>query len=189
MNEAESVAGRVREYFDGVTDDPNTILRAALPLLDRLAAIDAAVTGEVGPIRERHSIGECLTAPTQAHVDAWAMGHNDRATLLAIVERQAGEMAETRRARDAANERLEVAGAEVERLRAELDKVAARAMGVLPAPSGKAGELLPWQRLPLVRCAAGRDGDCYHPDCPQVREGEPGKSGRSCPLWEPAKEE
>ena len=58
--------------------------------------------------------------------------NDDRATLLAIVERQAGEMAETRRARDAANERLEVAPSEVERLRAELDKVAARAMGVHP---------------------------------------------------------
>lgn len=38
-----------------------------------------------------------------------------------------------------------------------------------------------WQR-PLIRCAAGRDGDCIHPDCPQNKEGEPAKTGRHCPL-------
>jgi hypothetical protein len=37
-------------------------------------------------------------------------------------------------------------------------------------------------KRPLTRCAANRDGDCCHPDCPQVRDGEPKKSGRDCPL-------
>lgn len=32
------------------------------------------------------------------------------------------------------------------------------------------------------RCAAGSDGDCSWPDCPQMRDGEPMKSGRHCPL-------
>lgn len=32
------------------------------------------------------------------------------------------------------------------------------------------------------RCRAGSDGDCDWPDCPQTRDGEPEKSGRSCPL-------
>jgi hypothetical protein len=35
------------------------------------------------------------------------------------------------------------------------------------------------------RChAAGRnsDGDCYWSQCPQLRDGEPGKTGRHCPL-------
>jgi len=31
-------------------------------------------------------------------------------------------------------------------------------------------------------CAAGKDGDCIHGGCPQLRDGEPGKSGRHCPL-------
>ena len=31
-------------------------------------------------------------------------------------------------------------------------------------------------------CAAGKDGDCIHRGCPQLRDGEPGKSGRHCPL-------
>lgn len=35
---------------------------------------------------------------------------------------------------------------------------------------------------PLTRCAAGRDGECAHADCPQLRDGEPLKSGRHCPL-------
>jgi len=35
---------------------------------------------------------------------------------------------------------------------------------------------------PLTRCAAGRDGECGHAQCPQLRDGEPAKSGRHCPL-------
>lgn len=35
---------------------------------------------------------------------------------------------------------------------------------------------------PLKTCQAGLDGECYHPLCPQLRDGEPEKSGRFCPL-------
>ncbi|MFC5353490.1 hypothetical protein [Azospirillum himalayense] len=35
---------------------------------------------------------------------------------------------------------------------------------------------------PLTHCAAGKDGECNHPDCPQLRDGEPAKSRRHCPL-------
>lgn len=38
------------------------------------------------------------------------------------------------------------------------------------------------QRKPLAHCAAHRDGECHHQDCPQLRDGEPVKSGRHCPL-------
>ena len=34
----------------------------------------------------------------------------------------------------------------------------------------------------LTTCQAGTDGECYHPMCPQNRDGEPMKSGRFCPL-------
>lgn len=34
----------------------------------------------------------------------------------------------------------------------------------------------------ITRCAAARDGDCSHALCPQLRDGEPGKTGRHCPL-------
>lgn len=34
----------------------------------------------------------------------------------------------------------------------------------------------------LVHCAAARDGECAHERCPQLRDGEPAKSGRHCPL-------
>jgi protein gp37 len=34
----------------------------------------------------------------------------------------------------------------------------------------------------LERCHADRDGDCNHPGCPQIRDGEPIKTGRHCPL-------
>lgn len=31
-------------------------------------------------------------------------------------------------------------------------------------------------------CHADRDGDCMWEGCPQLRDGEPKKSGRHCPL-------
>lgn len=30
-------------------------------------------------------------------------------------------------------------------------------------------------------CHAGRDGDCFWEKCPQIRDGEPAKTGRHCP--------
>lgn len=33
-----------------------------------------------------------------------------------------------------------------------------------------------------LRCHAQRDGGCVWPHCPQNRDGEPGATGRSCPL-------
>ena len=38
------------------------------------------------------------------------------------------------------------------------------------------------QERALTRCAAGRDGECGHMACPQLRDKEPAKSGRHCPL-------
>lgn len=39
---------------------------------------------------------------------------------------------------------------------------------------------------PEPSCHAGKDGDCIWEECPQLRDDEPEKSGRSCPLedWE-----
>ena len=34
----------------------------------------------------------------------------------------------------------------------------------------------------LTSCQADRDGDCGHPACPQLRDGEPDATGRDCPL-------
>lgn len=35
---------------------------------------------------------------------------------------------------------------------------------------------------PLTRCTAGRDGECGHAQCPQLRDREPAATGRHCPL-------
>lgn len=32
------------------------------------------------------------------------------------------------------------------------------------------------------RCRAAKDGDCSWVDCPQLRDDEPAKSGRHCPI-------
>ena len=39
----------------------------------------------------------------------------------------------------------------------------------------------PWESV-LPFCMAGKDGDCTHPGCPQLRDKEPATSGRHCPL-------
>lgn len=33
------------------------------------------------------------------------------------------------------------------------------------------------------QCRSGEDGDCEWEGCPQLRDGEPEKTGRSCPLY------
>jgi len=38
------------------------------------------------------------------------------------------------------------------------------------------------QGEPLIRCAAGRDGECSHAQCPQLRDREPAATGRHCPI-------
>jgi hypothetical protein len=53
-----------------------------------------------------------------------------------------------------------------------------------------AGEGSAWVRqehvevvpAPVEHCHADRDGDCYWEGCPQVKDGEPDKTGRHCPL-------
>lgn len=39
-----------------------------------------------------------------------------------------------------------------------------------------------WLLRPLTSCAADDDGDCNHHECPQIRDGEPKRTGRHCPL-------
>ena len=34
----------------------------------------------------------------------------------------------------------------------------------------------------LTHCCAARDGECFDDRCPQLRDNEPEKSGRNCPL-------
>lgn len=42
------------------------------------------------------------------------------------------------------------------------------------------------QTSELTRCASGRDGECFHDRCPQIRDDEPSSTGRHCPIddWE-----
>lgn len=47
-------------------------------------------------------------------------------------------------------------------------------------PQGHAVRLATGPRL--TSCAAGKDGECGHRLCPQLRDNEPAASGRHCPL-------
>jgi hypothetical protein len=55
-----------------------------------------------------------------------------------------------------------------EEMRAEIEAVG-RSLNLAPAAVGQ-------------YCQAGRDGDCNWQHCPQLRDGEPLKSRRHCPL-------
>lgn len=44
------------------------------------------------------------------------------------------------------------------------------------------GFLLEQTRMAASGCQAGRDGECRWQYCPQLRDGEPGKTGRPCPI-------
>ncbi|HDL7013678.1 TPA: hypothetical protein PXM26_002012 [Yersinia enterocolitica] len=51
---------------------------------------------------------------------------------------------------------------------------------IAPAPTGVV--MRPQFEKPLERCAAARDGECHHKDCPQLRDNEPVATGRHCPI-------
>jgi len=38
--------------------------------------------------------------------------------------------------------------------------------------------------VPIKQCASDNDGDCYHVQCPQLKDNEPSRTGRSCPLYD-----
>jgi len=61
---------------------------------------------------------------------------------------------------------------------ARFDAALEKARSVLRTPADKEGA----KPKPLTRCAAARDGDCTHAQCPQLRDGEPRAAGRHCPL-------
>lgn len=48
------------------------------------------------------------------------------------------------------------------------------------APAGVI--MRPQFEKPLEHCAAARDGECSHKDCPQIRDNEPMATGRHCPI-------
>ena len=51
---------------------------------------------------------------------------------------------------------------------------------IVPAPAGVI--MRPPFKKPLEHCAAARDGECSHQDCPQLRDNEPMATGRHCPI-------
>jgi len=68
--------------------------------------------------------------------------------------------------------------------------VAERAARAEPGPRETEPSFVEYR---TTACHAGSDGDCSWAECPQLRDGEPIKSGRHCPLdaepriaWSPA---
>ncbi|QEG28302.1 hypothetical protein GobsT_30790 [Gemmata obscuriglobus] len=60
-------------------------------------------------------------------------------------------------------------------------KTAEQMMAELNATRAALG-LVPVTRPNSGYCHSGRDGDCNDGECPQLRDGEPEKTGRHCPL-------
>jgi hypothetical protein len=195
--------------------------------LDRLAAIDSAVTGEVGDIAAAH-------AEHRSHFRCDQMPDSivRMDTLLVIVQRQAADLtaarAEVERLKDRAAKddagvtihacppkgagimpccgrtpfevmadrmttrpefvncdrvRLQTERAALAQENARLINEVGELHAKLAAPSV---DMTPGMQPRAMResagCHAGTDGDCYWSECPQIMDGEPHKSGRSCPL-------
>jgi len=132
MKGAKELAGIVRErmehdggYVPVFTEDAVDILAH----LDRLAAIDSAVPGEVGEIAKHHD--HCFIRgakePENGQLLAWyraaKIADSHRATLLAIIQRGAVALRQTIR-----DELLDAARAEVERIQALVDEFKAASM-------------------------------------------------------------
>lgn len=49
-------------------------------------------------------------------------------------------------------------------------------------PAGRHALKEPTNTTVAETCHADRDGDCHSPNCPQLRDGEPARSGRHCSL-------
>lgn len=64
-------------------------------------------------------------------------------------------------------------------VRAGLAAIREHALAASPAPALSISDVL---AKPLTRCAAARDGDCSHAQCPQLRDNEPHATGRHCPI-------
>lgn len=53
-------------------------------------------------------------------------------------------------------------------------------MSIRPLPATPAN--IQWPGPDYPHCQAGSDGECFWPHCPQIRDGEPEKTGRHCPI-------
>lgn len=72
----------------------------------------------------------------------------------------------------------------LERIRAFAPEMTSRAAIVIADRALRGKEPLFGEDLEgeALRCHAGKDGDCIWPGCPQIRDDEPAKTGRHCPL-------
>lgn len=71
---------------------------------------------------------------------------------------------------------------EIARYSAEIQKLR-RILANVPAKVAfKAKEDAGFGKHELTDCAEGQDGECNHEMCPQIRDDEPKKTGRHCPL-------
>ena len=50
-------------------------------------------------------------------------------------------------------------------------------------PCAMCAPLEPFVEVRTTKCRSGSDGECFWEQCPQLRDGEPERSGRDCPLW------
>lgn len=143
MKGAKELAALMRSVADVMGAEPEAVdyLDAAAHL-DAKAAIDSAVSGEVGEIIERHATMQGALhhlGATNADTFPAIREHRDRGILLAIVQRQAGEMALVTAERDSARMDRRDLAAKVEQL---TDRLRIMQHGETEAPKMMAAENL-----------------------------------------------
>lgn len=111
-----------------------------------------------------------LQPQPEPEVQVREVSRSTRQLVLDSIRAQLLELAASR----LAQEPLQARGV-LEMLANQLDSLAAE-----PIPTRPFGMLMPPR--PQGRCRSDSDGDCSWIGCPQIRDGEPAKSGRACPL-------
>lgn len=111
-----------------------------------------------------------------------ALGQPDDRTTAEWI----ADLVRARQAAESEVERLRATVARVEALADEWDRVPWRidhpAAALRAVLAGGVAADAPTSSAGGVRCHAARDGECSWSACPQLRDGEPGATGRHCPI-------
>lgn len=100
-------------------------------------------------------------------------------SLLAVPIGSLADPKETQAVEQAESKQVEQALAQADEVNRELNEISHAAYA---GSSSRSPERDVRFLLSLLSCHSGRDGECSWERCPQLRDGEPVRSGRHCPL-------
>lgn len=156
---------RPSKYFAAAAEREQEFQKREARLLAELAAYKEGSEQAFGAVVEQKQAAEKRCGELQETIF----------TMQAIIAKQREQADALRTAALAGAEALQYLGGTL-----HAQRLRDAASGEAPPPTAKG--LRVYREPELKGCAAGSDGDCVHSQCPQLRDREPMKSGRHCPL-------